>query len=280
MGGGAHLGASPVSDTTGSAARPSVAFLPEMHFAVSGAWFPHPVDSFSRAKYFIDAQLNSEVFFLSVGELFFWLLRYDVQAGFGRQKGPIVLDPKDINYNIIPAFELRRWGYLAQFGLQHRCFHEIDRKLTPTVYWNMPYLTIGSANMRPGDFGRDRSRREWDVLERVAWSVSWGWFVTDFFDALESNQVNGGHYFKHHLDAEARCAVLRTQRWDCVVGAGTALWRSGKRMYWAQELQVQGIYRRDEKGFAPFVRYHFDLGKNVPLFSRDRLVEIGVAAFL
>jgi hypothetical protein len=278
----AGLRGGPVSGTLqpDSGDDQSVVFFPQIHADVSGSWFPCSVDSQSRARYFIASELGSEIFLLSAGDVFSWILRYEIQAGFGRQTGPIVFDPRDINYNIVPVLELCRWGYIVQTGLEHRCFHEIDRKLTPTIYWNMPYVAVGTATIRPGELGMaDENDSGWDIRRRLAWSVSWGWFATRFFNVLKTNQINGGHRFRHHLAARARCVVLRISRWNVVAALDTDLWRNAKKTCWSQSVGLEGVFRRGEAGFAPFLRYHVDPLGPVPHFSRHRLWETGVQVF-
>ena len=99
----------------------------------------------------------------------------------GQTPGNVVFDPMDINYGIVPTIEIATPLALVQVGLEHHCFHEIDRTELETIYWNKLYAALGSVNYRYYDqWSRLVNEANWSQKDRLAWYFRYGFFVKKF----------------------------------------------------------------------------------------------------
>jgi len=213
------------------------------------------------------------------------------------QKGlrNVLFDPLAVNFAFTTIFEFRFRPLMVHVGEDHRCFHEIDRKDFPTVYWNMLYLAACSRTMRMSVFGPQVvGEVEWSAERRFAWYARWGVFLKGFFDLTTDSNVDFENPRIHEAQLWLRYAVLKRRRFVLASLGRTSVgaWKDGDevRAYWRQVFGVENSFCGRMGGVSLFVYYFLDdmpphqkfqsPYHDDPRFSKDRLLEIGIRLYL
>jgi hypothetical protein len=118
-------------------------YLPEYHFDFDLTTFFFHKSKYFKTRYFLENNTNLEFVLLSFRKNIYSILNVQFQNGMGQTPGNIVFDPMDINFGFSPILELRLKSVNVQIGIDHHCFHEIDKKDFATVYYNKPFLCVG-----------------------------------------------------------------------------------------------------------------------------------------
>jgi len=209
-------------------------------------------------------------------------LQVESRLGLGNRHQALLLDPRDIDLNFIPRIEWRpgiRLGdfMLFQLGLDHQCFHEIDRKETPAAYWNKFFLAARSRNWRPDLYWRMlRMKQRWIPADRFAWNLKLGCFPDELFGIVNPSKLSGNHPFKWQIQAKGRGALYGVDHWVLgLSGNANILSTYDNDWYWAQQIGIESVWGRSRGSAALFLTYDFDVPRQVPVFSRDRLLALG-----
>lgn len=118
--------------------------IPEIHIEADISGFTAHKNPDFNQHYLLESNTNLDIAIARYKEILYfnWLIEFC--TGMGRNQGENVLfDPASIDYGIVPEFELRLKPFSIQTGLNHHCFHEIDQKVEPTIYWNRFYVGMG-----------------------------------------------------------------------------------------------------------------------------------------
>lgn len=247
---------------------------------------------FFKERYCLESNTNLDFVFISFKEMVLSVWCFEFQTGMGQTPGDVVFDPMDINYGIVPAFEFRLSPINLQIGLNHHCFHEIDRNEFKTVYWNKFFISTGSKNGRLFDYWFALTKKEgWTPANRVSWHFSWGYYRRNFFGAISETTINGENKYVHDADIDMRYAFYRRRSWIVNVHGKATIgyWKSqagepkDDGAYWRYDLSLENNFRKGKRGGLFFITYTLDdLPKyqGLPRFSKDRLLQIGVRFFI
>jgi len=284
----------PDISTTDTAELPRRAvFLPELHMSADISRFLLPKNAGFMKDYFLESEIFIEPVWFSARDFFYFITSFEVNANMGQKRFENVLfDPRAVNFALTTVFEFRPRFAILQIGEDHRCFHQIDRFLYPTVYWNMLYLAVGSPVMRPSEFGRFVIGSEvWTLSRRLAWHVRWGVFLKGFFGLVTDSNVDYENNRVHEMMAWTRYAVFAWRK--CVFSVSSnsriGLWEApasyggNREIYWQQTMGAEAAIYRGHSGCMLFVNYILDAIPDYPdrqRFSKDRLLEAGVKVFL
>jgi hypothetical protein len=207
-------------------------------------------------------------------------------------EGNVFFDPMEINFGIIPTFEFRTSLLLYQFGLNHHCFHEIDQKDHTTVYWNKLYFSVCSNNMRIFSYWLNLTKEDgWTYKNRISWRFTWGYYVREFFGIIRESTINGVNKYVHDAIIDIRYAFYRRKSWIVNARFRTTIgyWKNLPNKpddnggYYRFDIGIENHFRRGEKGAMAFLMYtldHLPKYQNIPRFSRDRLLQIGIRFYL
>ncbi len=259
---------------------PSFVFGPEYHFNETFLRFFNPKNDFFKNRYFLENGLFLEAAFFSVnGRSFFFgnvLLNFDM----GRQEGAILLDPREVDMGFGPVFEYRADRATIQAGLDHHCFHQIDKPEWNTLYWNKLFIGVGSRTMREGVY-REGLRRNapltWD--RRLSWNASYGYIVHEFFGLLDTNFLSWGNAYIHELSLSAR--------WTFITGPAFAVFATGQsraridragRWLWTQAAGCEATTLAGEFGLSAYINWNIS-DQSIERENRDRLVEAGFRVY-
>jgi hypothetical protein len=249
-------------------------------------------DDYFKKRYYLEANTNIEFVFVSYKKFIYSVWDIELQTGMGQTPGNVVFDPKDINFGIVPALEFRFPTVYLQGGLNHHCFHEIDRKDFKTVYWNKLFIAAGSKNMRLYDFWSQLNAEDgWTYANRVSWYATWGYYLRRFFGIVEEGTMNGENYKIHEAAVDVRFAFYQRKSWTLDLRGTTNIgyWRSlpgdlkDNGVFWRNDFSLENNFRRGKQGGMIFITYTLDnLPKyqGFPRFSKDRLLLIGVRFFI
>lgn len=267
-------------------------FLPEYHLEADILMFLFHKNSFFKERYYLESNTNLEFVFISFRDFLNSVWSFEFQSGMGQTPGNVVFDPMDLNYGIVPSIEFRTPLLNLQTGLNHHCFHEIDRNDFKTVYWNKLFLAVGSKNMRHYDYWQLLSKSDgWNPENRISWYLAWGYYLRKFFGIVNEHTINGVNKYVHDAKIDLRYAFYRRRSW-IVNLRGTSQIGYYKNLegepkesggYWRLDLGIESNFRRGKKGGMIFITYTLDdLPKyqGYPRFSKDKLLQFGVRFFI
>lgn len=269
-------------------------FLPEYHIEVDLQTFFFHKTGYFHNKYLLENNTNLDLVFLSFRNVFYSVWYFEFQNGMGRKgKGNVLFDPAEINYGLVPIFELRIKNLYYHLGMNHHCFHEIDQKEQPVVYWNKMFAGIGSKNMRQEVYWQNLKKENgWSYRNRFSWYFTGNYYVKKFFGIVRETKINGHNRNSSDYTLEARWAFLRTRSWLINLRGNTCLgyWKSMyyenpkiNGNYWRQDFSVDLYLRKANRGGMLFLTYTLDdlpLTNGLPRFSKDNLLQLGIRFFI
>jgi hypothetical protein len=281
-------------------------FLPECHFDSELRNFYLYQSIYYKEHYFLENTTNIEFVMFSFKKTVLWVWDFTLINGMGQTPGNIVFDPIDIGYEITPMFEYRLPSVTFQLGLEHNCYHQIDRQDLPTVYYNNPVFAVGSKNMRLFDYWAALTEKKtWTFNDRFSWYCRSGYYLRGFFGLVAPSKLNGINPYVADLSGEMRYCFYGRRSWifdvksNSMIGYYTEIRGNpsegvtgnptGDGIGWKQYLTLEANFRRGAKGGMLFATYGFDglplypemTGSDrVPRFSYDRLLQLGLKFFM
>jgi hypothetical protein len=258
----------------------SFVFAPEYHFDEHFIRFFNPKNDSFKQRYFLENSLALEGAFFSVNNRSFFWGEVVINFDMGRQAGAILLDPREVDMGFGPLFEYRMEGAIVQAGLDHHCFHQIDKIEWNTLYWNKLFVSAGSLNMRESTYRERLGQCEvagWE--QRLSWQASYGFFVHEFFGLADTNTLSWGNAYLHEIFLSARWTFLQKRAYS-VFATGqtrTRIDRSGQWL-WTEELGCEGMVLKGEFGMSIFLNWVV-IDQSIERENRDRLVEAGIRVF-
>lgn len=265
--------------------------FPEVHTNADLRRFINQKTAYQKKHHYIEATLEVEPLWFSYDSLIYLATAFDVNLGMGHTPKDVVFDPMDAFFGFTPFIETRFEHLSARFGLDHRCFHEIDQKELPTVYWNKLFISAHAPHMRLTDFADyalSGDSHNW--LKQTAWSIRAGIFLKNFFGIVRRSSVDYENDRRMEFDAKIRALAFRYENWafcselGSMAGGYKGAAQAKSHLYWSQMLSAQALYRSPEgKIMYLFVRGTLDdmpRHRNAPRFSRSSLIELGIGVGL
>lgn len=265
-----------------------VDFLPEYHMEADLSTFALHKNDFYRRRYCFEGNMNLEFVFFSVRKLVYSTWEFGLLTGAGQVPENLAFSLLDIDYTIIPAFELRLQPLFIQCGIEHRCFHEIDRTEFGLVHWNKVYLGFMSPNARSADYWQGlASHDNWKPLERFSWKLRAGFFPYSWFGAFTEFFISRDNWREYEADLDLRYTFFRLRSWMVNARTKTTVgyWNdhaSDQYGYWRQDFILENNFRRGDQGMLLYVQYTLDgmpLYNGQPRFNKDQLLQFGVRFF-
>ncbi|MBN1307753.1 MAG: hypothetical protein JXA18_07545 [Chitinispirillaceae bacterium] len=254
-------------------------FLSEASFDSDFRLFAFQKNDDFRDKYSCEMNMNIDLALIGIQERFFGMSRAEIRGGCGESYSGMVFHPYDISFGLIPTLEYRFKRIHVSAGLDHRCFHEIDRDpADPIVYWNKVFFTLNSPHRRLHPYiGRYIGSPSWNGFERLIWSFTWGYYLTKFFGVVKPEKLMtpSRPRYLHDFQLTARYGLVRWG-WGAVTMTGVSMIgvkHSGEGIYWAQETGMEALFALRPFDSSLFVNYIFDQGR---FNGKDRLLEFGV----
>jgi len=260
-------------------------------------------DSLFNSWYFLETNTNFDVDFFHYGD-FSLFFEYQINALMGQTAGNVVFDPMFSDYGINPFLEYRFNSnkMIAQLGIDHHCFHEIDRHIVDVVLWNKPFFAIGSANKRLSKYRKTVLKRktlrwnnwgfdDWKFEDRFSWFVKFGYFAKTVMGMGEPTEVNYNNPNVAETEADLRFAIAEYEKTVVIVFTKSKIgyydynWHkdiiknSGSGAYYSSKFGMEFHFLQGKHGFLLFTDYNIDnlplYSNNYPKFSKNGLVEFG-----
>jgi hypothetical protein len=266
-------------------------FLPEYYLKFDFSTFAFKKDLYFQQQYLAESNTGLEFAFISFRQLLYSIWDVKFKIGLGDIPGNQVFSVLNIHFNINPTFELRLARLNIIAGLEHQCVHEVDRKNYPVVFWNAPFVALGSKNMRVNQFWIPLGSEDgWTLQNRFAWYICYVNFIQGDVGIGTPEAINGNNPYLQEGRLDTRFAFYRRKSWIVTVHnftrigqyQATANVADHGGIYWREEIGIESYFRRGKRGAAIFGKYiRDDLPPlaGLPVFSKDRLLEFGVSFF-
>jgi hypothetical protein len=271
--------------------------LPELHFDADLTTYFFHKNGYFKQRYFFSNTTNLEFVFISYKWIYsVWHVQF--HNGMGQTPGNNVFDPMDVDYCLDPTIEFRIPWCIVSTGIDHHCFHEIDRRDQPTVYYNQGFFEVKSKNSDLFEYWKGLAKEGSPQLnEKFSWDGRTGFYPRSFFGLVAPNKINGINPYTWDIRGEGRYEFYKRQSWffalklNSLIGyyKGTSENPVGNGVYWRQDFTLENYFSKGTKGGMMFATYTLDNlptyinitgTERLPRFSQDRLLKIGVRFFL
>lgn len=265
---------------------PRFTIAPEFHFWQDLHEFFNQKDSAFFYRYLLEWNSGAELAFFSWKNRFFFFGEVEAAVGLGRWPNKAILfNPKEIDIGLGPMFEYRFEPVNVALGLDHHCFHQIDRDpaagsdTQQVMYWNKFCLSASSPNFRKNEF---RLRLNHDgpltLSKRLAWNANIYYSMHEFF-GMDTSIVSWNQPYAVDVTGKVRFAVYRFKGIACILNATTgAYFTRTNTTLWNQQLCAELMATRGAFGLSLFVNW-IVVDQLPPRQNKDRLVEVGLNCF-
>lgn len=258
--------------------KENITLLPGVEFDSDLRFFAFQKDSIFYDKYLCEVNNRIEISLLRIRENSSLIFRSEQKANMGHSVSGLIFAPQEIAFSLTPFYEYRLKELFFQAGLDHRCFHEIDRDKKPTIFWNMLFMGVGSKNYRIQSFSDlINEKKSLNLHNRFSWYFVWGYYVREFFGIIEPKKIMTDiPDYNHEFKLFYRYALLMWKKNILNITGTTMFDKSAKRTVCWQEIGIEINGRFDSFGGSAFLNYILDNGR---FDSKDQLLEIGVRLY-
>jgi hypothetical protein len=266
----------------------NIVLLPDYRLTMDISSFLFHKNTFFKQTYLAEPNPHFEFTFIDISDIFYSLWDVDFLFGLGNLPDNVVFTVLRVAFGIAPSFELRLRNMNIRTGIEHRCFHGVDRKLYPVVHWNTGFLALNSKNFRYGDYWKPLAEHDgWTMKNRWAWQLQANYYIKHLGALASPNKLNGNNPRWGDLSASGRFSFYRRRSW--IVNTQSSLCigvtepDSSKETYRRFENGLEMHFRRGVKGATFYTKYIID--NNIPLvdgqpwFSKDHLLQFGFRFF-
>jgi hypothetical protein len=274
----------------------NVDLLPEYHTKFDLTTFAFHKNTYFKQQYLAECNTGLEFMFLSFRNWLYSTWDVNFKIGLGDIPGNNVFSVLNIHFYINPTWEVRLKQFILSAGYEHLCVHEVDRKNYPVIYYNAPMLSIGSSNMRVSRYWQILAEgQDWSFLNRLGWRFCYLNFMKDGLGIVNPDKVNGYNPYSHELRLEARYAFFLRRSWIFTAHEQLRFGQYDKMpnvvdhggLYWREGLGFEIFFRKGKRGALMYFTYILDdlpmvrglNDQSLPVFSKDKLLEMGVSFF-
>jgi hypothetical protein len=271
-------------------------FLPEYDTKFDLSTFAFQKNKYFKEQYLAECNTGLEFMFLSYRQLIYSVWDVKFKIGLGDIPGNNVFSVLNIYFNIVPTFEFRLPHVNLIAVMEHQCVHEVDRKNYPVIYWNAPYIAAASKNFRSNDYWTPLAADSgWKFVNRLGWYLAYVDYMKDGFGIVHPEKLNGFNPYSQEIRGDARFAFYKRRSWVVTVHEQFRFGHYDKTanvvdhggLYWREDIGLENYFRKGKRGAAFYCKYIMDdlpsikglAGETLPVFSKDKLLEIGVSFF-
>jgi hypothetical protein len=270
--------------------------LPEYYTKFDLSTFAFHKNTYFKQEYLAEVNSGVDLEFLSFRKLLYsdWNVRF--KLGLGELPDNVIFSVLNIHFFINPTIELRLPAITAVVGAEHLCVHEVDRKNYPIVHYNTLSIALKSPNMRVNQYWIPLSENNgWVLRNRLAWYIAFIGYMKDGLGIAGPNKVNGFNAFSEEIKLDGRYAFAKRRSWVFTVRDQFRFGRYDRTFgvvdhpgwYWREDIGFESLFRKGKRGAAFYCDFILDDlppvqafdGTMLPLFSKDKLLEIGVSFF-
>jgi hypothetical protein len=269
-------------------------FLPGFHLSADVLYFAAHRGPQQRERFFIETDSDMDLTLLGYRRRLYSVWSLYVRTGMGRQEGAVMFDPRDVRYGVVPWLELRLDRVHLRAGLEHFCFHDIDRDDRVTEYWNKEVAEAASPNFRLSEFRRrlvseslpatgdtvgpggvSAKAGRWGRGDRAAWLLGMGHYMDKAFGLLPEPVLGGGQNYNWEGWAEGRWAIFRSRDWVVAArGRANLNISDAYRPMQTYVVGLEGHFRRGAGGSMLFLYWNAE--DQLTVRPKDGLVELGL----
>lgn len=275
-------------------------FLPDYYLRFDMSAFALHQNEFQKRQFLAEPHPELEFCFLSYKDLVASVWNVDFQFGLGKVPGDVVFTVLNVAFGIEPTIEVRLRNWTLDFGLAHRCIHEIDRSEFPIVYYNRTFLGGASKNYHINEYWeKSHNDSAFTLKNRIAWSAEGSYYLREFFGFASPSKLNGSNANVCDVNVNLRYSLFKRRSWIVAVTSESTLgifdpsdefYPSGSvNWYGMQSLGLKAFFSRGKRGACVNFDYHLDklpvpinqpsFAQGKSRFSKNGMLEIGVTFF-
>ena len=191
-------------------AQVPVAPFPSFHIDADLGRLYNQRSEFSKRRYFVESRVNIDVSFLSLYNMVDIGSSFFIHSGMGQTLDNVVFDPMDASYGFDPYIGITFAPLRVRTGVEHHCYHEIDRRDFTTVYYNKLFVSLASPRFHPLRLIHDAAQGlSPPSLEHLGWDVRYGIFLRSFFGLVRPSSVSYHNNYRHEASADLRYVLAR-----------------------------------------------------------------------
>ena len=264
-------------------------FLPEYHMESEVNAFLLHKNDFFRERYLFEASMSAEIGFFSIVKTVYSFWTFNLFTGAGQKPGNTAFTVLDIDYGIDPTVEVRLSPLYIQTGVEHRCFHEVDRSELGLIHWNRLFIGASSPNFRAADYWKTLVvDKKWGWQDRLSWFGRAGMYPYSFFGLLGDQFLSRDNWKRFEGNVDLRYALWSRRTWMVNARAKFmgGIWEEpdqAARYYWRTDLILESNFIRGKQGALFYLDYILDdlpLYNGLPRFSKDQLLQVGFRFFI
>jgi hypothetical protein len=269
--------------------------FPEYHAKVDLTTFAFHKDTYFKQQYLAEFNTGLELMMISFRQLLYSVWYVNSKIGLGDIPGNNVFSVLNIHFTISPTLEARFTNLILYAGYTHLCVHEVDRKNYPVIFYNAPSIGIGSPNMRVSEYWKVLTESaNWTFKNKIGWRLTYLNFMKDGLGLADPGKLNGHNPYSHEIRTEGRYAVILRRSWIVTIHEQLRFGQYDPTdevdhggLYWSQTLGTEIFFRKGIRGAAMYFNFILDdlpmvkslTGQYLPVFSKDKLLEIGLTFF-
>jgi hypothetical protein len=267
-------------------------FLPEYYLQTDLAGYTLQKNAVSRQQHLAEWNTSTSFVFLSVlknrlqsvWDVDFWV-------GMGNIPGDIVFTILSASFGVAPSFKINLDQFDIVTGLDHRCFHRVDRTDYGIVYWNRAFLEARSNNWRVNEYWLPLGiEKKWALKDRISYRIGTGYYVKEFFGLVEPLKIDGNNHRFGEAYVDGRYAFYHRRSWVLVgteaskIGlfSSTGIAAESLKPYWQQEIGFEAYFCRGKRGamfYSKYILDHLPKIEGMPDLSKDHLLQFGIRFF-
>jgi hypothetical protein len=271
-----------VFNTVFAQEEPSIHFLNKVYLGSDIRTFRFQKDSLFQEKFSFENNFYIDVLLFQYKERFSINFFSEEKTGLGKSHVGLLFHPRNLSYCLDP-YALVNVHYLNIFGgLDHRCFHEIDRKEYHTVFWNRLMIGINSKNIRLADYiHMIDTDCPLTFNGRWSWSAVYGYYLREFFGLMSTSKLMSAiPDYEHEFTLTSRMLFYKYRQVLFNLTGNTILGlNKGDGGYYCQEIGLDiNFVISPQLGGSAFVNYVMDRNRNW-FDTKDKLLEIGLRLY-
>jgi hypothetical protein len=257
-----------------------IEFFPEHYYEADGKLFFLHKDSSYIEKYFIENNFVIDFVLFDYNRLFYFSWLFNTRINTGKQREEIIFDPRDVRLGITPVLGFRMSLLDLNLGLDHFCFHEIDRKIGESEYWNKFFIEGRTKNFLLRNYRQKLQEVPVSCFyDRLSGVLRLGNYAKAFFGKYPDVMISGGHDFEWETALESRYAFFIGKKWLLNSHTWFNLCVNEKgNVYQTYVLGLETHFLNGKNGTSFFMDYF--LRDDLTVRNKDKLLEAGIRVYL
>jgi hypothetical protein len=265
----------------------NIAFFPHYRCNIDIYSFTFHKDAFFRRQYLAATDLCLEADFIELSDKLIFGAFSNIRFGLGEVPGNVVFTLLNTATNLSLICKYRFNQVQTSFSMNHYCFHDIDDKLFPVIYFNTFRLSAASLFYCENDFWKHLpTGNSWIPCKQPSWNTQLSVYLKNFFGLVTPSKLNDFNDRVCEFKNFNRLALYNQRTIGAALTAEELLGyaelndNDGKSLYyWRLNLCAELHLRGAGGGITLYTGYILDNMPPVigyPRFSKDQLLQFGI----